>query len=230
MLVISRVFYLYLIVPKQVQGGPLQETQKPNANFLRKTGVATAVATIAMGATDKAPELPQEVTHLSPFPRVATAEAVPAVAEFGTHPRHHRHFRRSTGDDNERYWYGSPAQLKVIKKLGNTANAKLAYFLAKKQHWFSKVQMACLDNLWFYESKFSEDAVNPASGAGGVPQAYPASKMAKMGKNWRTSATTQVKYGFYYIEKESINPETGKPYGTPCVAWHHWLRLIPHSY
>ena len=65
--------------------------------------------------------------------------------------------------------------------------------------------------LWNRESGWRTTAQN-SSGAYGIPQALPGSKMASAGADWRTNAATQIKWGLGYI--------SGR-YGTPCGAWGH---------
>ncbi len=72
-------------------------------------------------------------------------------------------------------------------------------------------QFSCLVSLWNKESGWRTNAANP-SGAYGIPQALPGSKMASAGGDWQTSATTQVSWGLGYI---------AGVYGTPCSAWAH---------
>jgi hypothetical protein len=76
---------------------------------------------------------------------------------------------------------------------------------------FSKSQFGCLDNLWNAESGWRWNAEN-ASGAYGIPQSLPGSKMASAGADWRTNPATQIKWGLGYIKGI---------YGTPCGAWAH---------
>jgi hypothetical protein len=76
---------------------------------------------------------------------------------------------------------------------------------------FSSSQWGCLDNLWNRESGWRYNAEN-ASGAYGIPQALPGSKMASAGADWLTDPTTQIRWGLGYIK--SI-------YATPCGAWGH---------
>lgn len=71
-------------------------------------------------------------------------------------------------------------------------------------------QMSCLDNLWTRESGWNHLAQNPSSGAYGIPQALPGSKMASHGDDWQTNPATQIRWGLSYI--------SGR-YGTPCGAW-----------
>ncbi|HWL76102.1 lytic transglycosylase domain-containing protein [Microbacterium sp.] len=73
-------------------------------------------------------------------------------------------------------------------------------------------QFGCLYNLWQRESGWNYQAYNASSGAFGIPQALPGSKMASAGADWQTSARTQIAWGLGYI--------SGR-YGTPCNAWGH---------
>ena len=72
-------------------------------------------------------------------------------------------------------------------------------------------QFSCLVSLWNKESGWRTDAANP-SGAYGIPQALPGSKMASAGGDWQTSARTQISWGLGYI---------ASVYGSPCSAWAH---------
>jgi hypothetical protein len=70
-------------------------------------------------------------------------------------------------------------------------------------------QFSCLDSLWSGESNWKPRAENPTSGAYGIPQALPATKMASAGSDWRTNPVTQIRWGLDYIEST---------YGSPCAA------------
>jgi hypothetical protein len=70
----------------------------------------------------------------------------------------------------------------------------------------------CLVWLWTRESSWRWNAYNASSGAYGIPQSLPGSKMASAGADWRTSASTQIEWGLGYIASR---------YGTPCAAWAH---------
>ena len=74
-------------------------------------------------------------------------------------------------------------------------------------------QESCLDALWDHESGWNPAATNPKSGAYGIPQALPASKMASAGADWQTSPRTQIRWGLSYIQEV---------YGSPCGAWSFW--------
>ena len=74
-------------------------------------------------------------------------------------------------------------------------------------------QFACLVPLWSHESGWRVNAGNQSSGAYGIPQALPGSKMAAYGADWQTNPATQIAWGLSYI--------AGR-YGTPCGAWSTW--------
>jgi hypothetical protein len=73
-------------------------------------------------------------------------------------------------------------------------------------------QFSCLSALWGQESGWSVYAENPSSGAYGIPQALPGSKMAAAGANWQSDAATQIRWGLGYIRAS---------YGSPSAAWGH---------
>ena len=70
----------------------------------------------------------------------------------------------------------------------------------------------CLVALWNKESGWNVYASNPSSGAYGIPQALPGTKMATAGADWQTNPATQITWGLGYIQAR---------YGTPCGAWAH---------
>lgn len=90
-----------------------------------------------------------------------------------------------------------------------------------KELGWDDAQYGCLVNLWNGESGWDLKATNPSSGAYGIPQALPGSKMASAGQDWRTNAATQIDWGLNYIRQR---------YGTPCGAWGVWQSRSPHWY
>ncbi|WP_235915551.1 aggregation-promoting factor C-terminal-like domain-containing protein [Puerhibacterium puerhi] len=83
--------------------------------------------------------------------------------------------------------------------------------LAAARGWTGS-QWTCLENLFDKESGWNPSASNPSSGAYGIPQALPGSKMGSVASDWRTNPVTQITWGLDYI--------AGR-YGTPCGAWGH---------
>ncbi|GHT82661.1 hypothetical protein FACS1894125_5460 [Actinomycetota bacterium] len=74
-------------------------------------------------------------------------------------------------------------------------------------------EFTCLESLWMKESGWRATAGNVISGAYGIPQALPGSKMSSEGADWETNPMTQVRWGLGYI--------AGR-YSTPCGAWGTW--------
>jgi hypothetical protein len=92
-----------------------------------------------------------------------------------------------------------------------TAQA-IAYKLLPSFGFSASTQYGCLDDIFSRESGWRYNAEN-ASGAYGIPQALPGSKMASAGPDWQTNPTTQIKWGIGYVKER---------YGSPCNAWAFW--------
>jgi hypothetical protein len=88
----------------------------------------------------------------------------------------------------------------------------IAYKMLPSFGFDPKTQYTCLDDIWSRESGWRYNAEN-ASGAYGIPQALPGSKMATAGADWQTNPATQIKWGLGYIQGR---------YATPCDAWSYW--------
>ncbi len=73
-------------------------------------------------------------------------------------------------------------------------------------------QFQCFSNIVKRESGWDYTARNP-SGAYGLVQALPGSKMASAGADWQTNPATQIKWGLGYMNDR---------YGSPCGAWSFW--------
>jgi len=86
---------------------------------------------------------------------------------------------------------------------------KVAKSILLNEYGFSEKEYKCLNSLWTKESHWNYKARNKNSGAHGIPQALPASKMNVISTDWRTNPVTQIRWGLRYI---SIR------YETPCKA------------
>jgi hypothetical protein len=80
------------------------------------------------------------------------------------------------------------------------------------QFGWSSGQFSCLQPLWAHESGWNPYAQNLSSGAYGIPQALPGSRMASAGGDWQSNPATQIRWGLSYIQGS---------YGSPCGAWAH---------
>ena len=74
-------------------------------------------------------------------------------------------------------------------------------------------QFQCFSNIVDHESSWNYRAVNASSGAYGLFQALPGSKMSSVGADWQTNPATQIKWGLNYMNSV---------YGSPCQAWTFW--------
>lgn len=74
-------------------------------------------------------------------------------------------------------------------------------------------QFQCFSNIVNHESSWNYKAVNASSGAYGLFQALPGSKMSSVGSDWQTNPATQIKWGLNYMNSR---------YGSPCDAWSFW--------
>jgi len=79
-------------------------------------------------------------------------------------------------------------------------------------------EFTCFDKIITQESGWHVSATNKSSGAYGIPQALPGSKMATAGADWQTNPATQIKWALGYVQGR---------YATPCGAWsfksaHGW--------
>lgn len=90
---------------------------------------------------------------------------------------------------------GTPAQ-----------NRALGMAMCADKGW-SASQCEDLGTLWQKESGWNNRAHNP-SGAHGIPQALPGSKMASAGPNWQSNARTQIAWGLGYIQSRYGNPSS----------------------
>lgn len=87
-----------------------------------------------------------------------------------------------------------------------------ARVLLARRGWGTSTQFSCIDSLWTKESGWNARANNASSGAYGIPQSLPGSKMRSAGADWRTNPATQISWGLGYIANS---------YGSPCSAWAH---------
>ncbi|MEU3374162.1 transglycosylase SLT domain-containing protein [Streptomyces sp. NPDC006711] len=74
-------------------------------------------------------------------------------------------------------------------------------------------QFQCFSKIVNHESGWNPSATNSSSGAYGLVQALPGSKMASAGADWKSNPATQIKWGLNYMNER---------YGSPCGAWNFW--------
>jgi hypothetical protein len=189
--------------------------------------VATAVSAAAAIWPSGAPAGQAGTTGTAGAAFAALRQAASPAAEHGPSPRQASlavaHYRAGAG-----HQAGHPQQ--AAPEAAATASAtpkatpratpvpaasgsprSIAQAMLKSFGWSSS-QFSCLEPLWEHESGWSVSAGNPSTGPYGIPQAAPGSKMASAGPDWKTNASTQIKWGLGYIKGT---------YGSPCAAWRH---------
>jgi hypothetical protein len=92
------------------------------------------------------------------------------------------------------------------------SNVALGRQMASGYGWGSGAEWACLDELWTRESGWRMVWNYQGSGAYGIPQSLPATKMASAGADYMTNPATQIRWGLAYVRDT---------YGDPCTAWSH---------
>ncbi|WP_136193595.1 G5 domain-containing protein [Actinomyces procaprae] len=110
---------------------------------------------------------------------------------------------------------GSGSATTTATASGDGTTAASAQSIAKSMmssYGWDDSQFSCLVNLWNRESGWNYQAQNPSSGAYGIPQSLPGSKMSSVASDWATNPTTQITWGLGYISER---------YGSPCSAWAH---------
>ncbi|MFJ6794642.1 transglycosylase SLT domain-containing protein [Streptomyces sp. NPDC091268] len=91
------------------------------------------------------------------------------------------------------------------------ASYTVAQVKAIAQQMVPAGQFQCFSNIVNQESTWNYLAVNKSSGAYGLVQALPGSKMSSAGDDWRTNPATQIEWGLNYMNGR---------YGSPCGAWN----------
>ncbi len=114
------------------------------------------------------------------------------------------------------------AQAKAVAKQRYTAGTadpkSMARQILQSKYGYGADQFSCFNNIIMRESAWDIHATNAGSGAYGIPQALPGSKMATVASDWRTNPATQIIWGVQYMKGR---------YGSPCGAWgfkssHGW--------
>lgn len=156
------------------------------------SGLAASVA--SLGEYERLPI--DSIVDLAKQTRTETARTAAAAAEF---------------DRMQAEQQAAAAAALAQANTPDGARATARALAASKYGW-NDSQFQCLNQLWQKESGWSYTAYNDSSGATGIPQSLPGSKMATAGADWQSNAATQIAWGLDYI---------ARGYGTPCSAWSH---------
>jgi hypothetical protein len=199
----------------------------PNPRKKKITIAVTALGTVAAAAgaisvwsagaaAQPAATARQPYSLSQAAPHLAIADGAPLLA-----PRHDGvaldAFTAVLARKPASSFIGKPVLAKATKKKHAKARPlsprQIARRMLRSFHW-PGWQFKYLNLLWSRESGWNVFAENPYSGAYGIPQAVPGSKMASAGPDWESNARTQIRWGLRYIKAM---------YGSPLAAWQHEL-------
>jgi len=96
---------------------------------------------------------------------------------------------------------------------GTTDVREIARQILENKFSYGEDQFSCFDWIIKHESNWNVHAENASSGAYGLPQSLPGSKMASVASDWRDNPATQIIWGAKYMKDR---------YGSPCGAKSHW--------
>jgi hypothetical protein len=189
----------------------------PNSPASKAAPSRPAAGAAAVDATDATRQLAREKIHLAVLEQDRLAAQGRAAVRREAARREAR--RRAAARRAAELAAARQAQQQQ-QSAGNSASApatpsgspqQIAAAMLGSFGW-SSGEFGCLQSLWNAESGWNPSATNPISGAYGIPQALPGSKMASAGADWQTNPATQIKWGLGYIKQV---------YGSPCAAWSH---------
>ena len=180
----------------------------PDAAFADYGTRLTPQQSAGLARAARYPRTVQHATHVAVERQAARAMAARVAAARRAERR--RAAARAAARREAAQASSAPAQPVAAAQPSGSAQ-QIAMSMLGSFGWPAS-QFGCLDSLWGHESGWSVTATNPSTGAYGIPQALPGSKMASAGADWQTNAATQIRWGLGYIKQL---------YGSPCGAMSH---------
>ncbi|GHC93057.1 hypothetical protein GCM10007079_41970 [Nocardiopsis terrae] len=162
----------------------VDDTERENRREQNRAGVLAAAEEAVQSASGSG----SEIAEPEPEPEETSGETAGGSSDSGS---------GSSGG-------GAPVPAGSAKEI--------ALQMVLDEGWDADQFHGCLEPLWEKESNWNHTAQNPSSGAYGIPQSLPGSKMASHGSDWQTNPATQISWGIDYIKGR---------YGNPCGAWSH---------
>jgi hypothetical protein len=196
-------------------------------NSIRGIAITTgsAVAAVAVAAGLNVPGGLGDAATSDDFANVAktrpTASAAPHPSLVRTKHRWQKHQAHQTAAQARQVRKERAAKAAAAARAARAAASRsstrsysgdprsIARSMMASRYGWDAGQFSCLNSLWNRESGWNPHAANP-SGAYGIPQALPGSKMSTAGGDWRDNPATQIAWGLSYVKST---------YGTPCGAW-----------
>ncbi len=182
---------------------------------------AAAVTAVAItGGTALASARATDVTGQAPTAtkqeaRFAAASAVVAAHRVNAGPRAEVEAMaaaKAAAPSFREQLAGAKADALAAKYTPAYAKSYAKSYMQQKYGWGAG-EFSALVSLWNRESGWDHTAMNPTSGAYGIPQSLPAGKMSSEGDDWRTNPRTQIRWGLKYIQST---------YGSPSATVAFW--------
>ncbi|NUV27684.1 MULTISPECIES: lytic transglycosylase domain-containing protein [Streptomyces] len=199
--------------------------QQPANDFEAAAGEATLLADIPAGqqAQVQTASLAQQAAAQSIAADAVTKKAVEeaarkAAAEAATEKKAAaekaaEQAEREAKERKEAEEKASRSETRDATSFATQSSYTVAQVQAMARQMVPADQFQCFSNIVNHESTWNYRASNPSSGAYGLVQALPGSKMASAGADWQTNPATQIKWGLNYMDQR---------YGSPCGAWSFW--------
>jgi hypothetical protein len=169
----------------------------------------TTMGVDAWAASGSQAEASSAVTRLGPMPGAAVMRLGKPVGQALAEVQH-KAAAKAAREARQRK-AASRAADRIVRY--NADPRGLARSVMSSRYGWGSGEFSCLSTLWDHESGWNVHASNSSSGAYGIPQALPGSKMSTYGSDWQDNALTQIEWGLAYIRSS---------YGTPCGALSAW--------
>ena len=204
---------------------PTDRNDRQRTGVLRKALIGTAVAAVtvpAVGGAAVAVDRHKPTDSAAAALAAAVADRTPGVLDLGERgsttsrslsapvdPAKAALVMRATHNGGQ---VTKTVKIDPVQAAAASGDPKSIARAMLGQFGFGSDQFSCLDSLWEKESGWDPHASNGSSGAYGIPQSLPGSKMASAGSDWQSNPATQIEWGLGYIRDT---------YGSPCSAWGH---------
>jgi hypothetical protein len=197
--------------PSRRKPRPRHRRSRPVLSAIGALVVVAALATVIVGSDTEGASGAQAASSRPSVPKLVTPDVMPTFEDPHRLAGKHRGASAKADHRQRLERRARAARAAERARLAAKNPRDLARAMLSQRGWGSG-QFGCLDSLWQRESGWNAHAQNPSSGAYGIPQALPGSKMASAGSDWRTNPVTQIRWGLQYIQAS---------YGSPCAAWGH---------
>ena len=143
---------------------------------------------------------------------IAKATSKKKVVKKTTKKKTQRKRKKTTKKVSAKKYTKSKVRKVSTPRVSSNTYQNYAHDLVINTYGWSEYDFQCLVKLWNRESGWNPNAHNKSSGAHGIPQSLPASKMRSEGADYYTNGYTQIRWGLKYIKGR---------YGSPSKAWAH---------